>query len=109
MRFPRLLALSIVVLSIAAGAAQVRAQTVSDNLLVCCAVQSAPTTCTNVVQSCTPIADTIAAINKCSGIVMGCAVGSYSCQPSTVSPGKQDCSCSSLAAVLCSNGLFIGE
>ncbi len=110
MRFSKLFALSIIVLLIALGAAQVLADAQGDDLVVCCdVIPPAPSPAPAIsggpicgsVQSCVPIDGSIASINRCKGIVMGCAESAFVCTPSAVTTGKQDCACAALVGLLC--------
>ncbi len=103
MRFRTLLFLSIILLPLALIAAPASANPPGDDLVVCCDAPAAPPTAGQIcglVQSCVPIDGTIASINRCNGIVMGCSESVFLCQPSSVTKGKQDCSCANLARLL---------
>ncbi len=108
MRFSTLVALSIVALLIAMGAAQLLADSQGDDLVVCCdVIPPGPSSSTPAAASCgsvprcTPIDGSIASINRCNGIVMGCAESAFLCTPSTTEGGKQDCVCAGLVGLLC--------
>jgi len=96
--------LSIIALSVmallGAAAVQVRADSqAGDDLVVCCDVPAAGASqaACGFFSSCVAIDGSPASINKCSGIVVGCAEGAFACQPSATS-GKKDCSCANIAA-----------
>lgn len=89
------------------GVLQARADSDSDDLTVCCAQINPPDTTAAMkrvfspqVLGCKAIDGSPKSISACTGVVLGCAEGSFLCQPDTGNyPGLLDCLCNNRAFI----------
>jgi hypothetical protein len=99
----RILAISIAIVLLAIGSAQVRADQAGDDLVLCCQLRleaaatpliSALPTFNPQFTDCVALDGSVKSMNSCKGLLVGCTERAFACQPAEDGTrGAKDCFC----------------